>query len=107
MIGAAKRELKEEMGLEAELEYKLLYHKRDYDRKTGGLLEDKIFLCVHGNKYRGDLVEEFEGGVNRWMTMEELQDQPKRFVSIDDIQELMDRGERFVEREFYYDESDY
>src|SRR5690349_18563524 len=68
VIEAANRELKEEMGLEAKLEYRLLYHKRDYDKKTGELLEDKVFLCVYGNEYKGDLVEEFEGGANLWMT---------------------------------------
>ena len=106
VIEAARRELKEETGLDATFEYKLLYHKRDYD-KAGELLEDKIFLCVHSNEYTGDLIEEFEGGINRWMTMEELLVQPKRFVGIDDIQELIDSNQHFVEREFYYDESEY
>jgi ADP-ribose pyrophosphatase YjhB (NUDIX family) len=107
IIEAANRELKEETGLEADFEYKLLYHKRDFDKLTGKLLEDKIFLCVYADTYRGDLVEIFEGGVNRWMTHEEFEKQPKRFVSVDDFKRLMDSGETFAEREFYYDESEY
>ena len=106
VVEAARRELKEETGLDAIFEYRLLYHKRDYD-KAGELLEDKIFLCVYSNEYTGNLNEDFEGGSNRWMTMEELLAQPKRFVSVDDMQELIDNNERFVEREFYYDESEY
>ena len=46
MLQAAERELKEETGLEADFEYRLLYHKRDFNKATGELLEDKIFLCV-------------------------------------------------------------
>jgi len=107
VIEAAKRELKEETGLEAEFEYRLLYHKRDFRKDTRELLEDKIFLCVYASQHKGELIEEFEGGVNRWMTSEEFHKQPKRFVSVDDFLELMDAGEIFVEREFFYDESEY
>ena len=83
VIEAAKRELREETGLEAEFTYKLLYHKRDFDTHSGALLEDKIFLCVHANTYSGELTERFEGGYNRWMTPEEFRRQEKRFESVD------------------------
>lgn len=62
--GATQRELKEETGLEAEFEQKLVYHKRDFSRETGKLLEDKIFFCVYADRHRGHLIEEFEGGIN-------------------------------------------
>lgn len=107
VIEAANRELKEETGLEADFEYRLLYHKRDFNRVTGKLLEDKIFLCVYATKYSGELQEVFEGGVNRWMTHEEFTTMPKRFKSVDEFLELIDKGETFAEREFYYDESEY
>lgn len=107
IIEAANRELMEETGLEADFEYKLLYHKRDFDKKTKKLLEDKVFLCVYADSYRGELIEEFEGGVNRWMTHEEFAKQPKRFTSVDEFKTLMDQGIGFAEREFYYDESEY
>jgi ADP-ribose pyrophosphatase YjhB (NUDIX family)/predicted transcriptional regulator len=107
VIEAAKRELKEETGLEAEFELRLLYHKRDFNKTTGGMLEDKLFLCVYATKYKGVLMESFEGGVNKWMTINQFHEQPKRFSSVDDFVALMDRGETFAEREFYYDESEY
>lgn len=107
VIEAAKRELKEETGLEADLEYRLLYHKRDFNKATGKLLEDKIFLCVYATKYQGELIKEFEGGINRWMTDEEFHRQSKRFVSVDDFMNLIDKGETFAEREFYYDDTEY
>ena len=107
VIEAAKRELLEETGLEADIEYKLLYHKRDFDKDSRKLLEDKIFLCVYATRYTGDLLETFEGGVNRWMTHEEFQSKTKRFKSVDEFMELMDEGVTFAEREFYYDETEY
>lgn len=107
IIEAAQRELKEETGLEADMEYKLLYHKRDFDTSTGKLLEDKIFLCVYGTSYRGELQEEFESGVNKWMTVNEFHQQKKRFTSVDEFLELMESGKTFVEREYYYDKSEY
>lgn len=107
VIEAGKRELMEETGLTAELEYKLLYHKRDYDKASGELLEDKIFLCVYANECKGELIEQFEGGKNRWMTIEEFHQQPKRFESVDEFIDLIDRVQAFAEREFFYDESEY
>lgn len=107
IIEAANRELKEETGLEADFSYKLLYHKRDFDLATGKLLEDKIFLCVYATEFRGELLESFEGGINRWMTHEEFQRQPKRFKSVDEFKTLMDAGETYAEREFHYDASEY
>lgn len=107
VIEAADRELKEEAGLEANFEYKLLYHKRDFSKKTGKLLEDKIFLCVYATEFSGELVEEFEGGINRWMTVDEFHKVPKRFTSVDEFVDLMDAGQHFAEREFYYEEDEY
>lgn len=107
IIEAANRELLEETGLTARFEYKTLYHKRDFNKKTGKLLEDKIFLCVYAADFSGELIEEFEGGVNRWMTFDEFHRQPKRFSSVDEFTRLMDDGEHFAEREFYYDEEEY
>ncbi len=97
----------EETGLTAKFEYKTLYHKRDFNKKTGKLLEDKIFLCVLATEFSGELTEEFEGGINKWMTMDEFHRQPKWFNSVDEFTDLMERGGHFAEREFYYDESEY
>ena len=107
IIEAANRELLEETGMTADFEYKLLYHKRDFDTQSGKLLEDKIFLCVYATKFAGTLVEKFEGGYNRWMTQAEFHQQDKRFESVDEFMDLMDQGQVFAEREFHYDESEY
>ena len=107
VIEAANRELMEETSMTAEFSYKLLYHKRDFNKASGVLLEDKLFLCVYATEFSGELMERFEGGYNRWMTVDEFHQQDKRFESVDEFMNLMDAGETFVEREFYYDESEY
>lgn len=107
VIEAANRELMEETGLTAEFTYKLMYHKRDFDKTSGKLLEDKLFLCVYATEFAGELNERFEGGYNRWMTKAEFHQQEKRFESVDEFMDLMDNGETFAEREFYYDQSEY
>ena len=63
-------------------------------------------MC-YATEYRGELIEEFEGGVNRWMTHREFTRMPKRFKSVDEFLDLIDRGDHFAEREFYYNESEY
>ncbi|MFI5212352.1 MAG: NUDIX domain-containing protein [Candidatus Saccharimonadales bacterium] len=107
IIEAADRELFEETKLTAKFQYKLMYHKRNFNRSSKELLEDKIFLCVYATEYEGELMERFEGGYNKWMTSEEFHQQEKRFESVDEFLELLDKGETFVERKFYYDESEY
>lgn len=104
---AAARELLEETGLTAEFTFKLLYGKRDYDKATGELLEHKLFLSMYTNKVSGELTERFEGGLNRWMTQEELLSQEKRFESAYEFVELIDRGVAFYEKDFYYAEDEY
>jgi ADP-ribose pyrophosphatase YjhB (NUDIX family) len=68
---AAKRELKEEMGLEGKVELKAIKHKMDYNQDQK-MLEDKYFLVVKVTNSKGNLTEEFEGGKNKWMTNEEI-----------------------------------
>lgn len=104
---AAARELLEETGLMAEFTFKLLYGKRDYDKSTGELLEHKLFLSMHTDSASGELVEQFEGGINRWMTQEEFLRQEKRFESAYQFVELIDNGIAFYEKDFYYADDEY
>lgn len=104
---AAARELKEETGLEAEFTFKTLYHKRDYRKDTGEMLEDKIFLLMYTDKVSGELMERFEGGLNRWMTQEEFLKQEKYFDSAYEFVELIDKGVTYHERDFVYGDDEY
>lgn len=107
VLEAAGRELKEETGLEADFSYKLLFHKRDFDTVSKKLLEDKIFLCVVASSPRGELIADFEGGHNEWLTIEQFSAKEKLFGSVNEFDRLIDMGETFIEEEFYYDSSEY
>jgi ADP-ribose pyrophosphatase YjhB (NUDIX family) len=104
---AASRELTEETGLTGNFAFKMLYHKRDYRKDDGTLLEDKIFLIMHTDNASGELVERFEGGYNKWMTQEEFMLMDKRFESAHEFVELVDKGVTYHERDFIYDDSEY
>lgn len=67
----AARELKEEMGLEAQFNYRYMLHEMVYDKK-GVLLEDKLFHVVEATNLVGDLMEETKDGRNKWMTEQEF-----------------------------------
>lgn len=72
IIEAANRELKEETGLAADYKIVGTYHEHAYQEENGELLEDKIFFVVVCKNPTGKLIEQFEGGVNRWVTASEF-----------------------------------
>ncbi|MGD8374380.1 MAG: NUDIX hydrolase [Candidatus Woesebacteria bacterium] len=88
ILQTAARELMEETGLEADFVLEELYHKQDFNKETGGLLEDKMFFMIACNNTRGDLIVEFEGGRNAWMTPEDYASQ--EFTFGDDSATLTD-----------------
>ena len=102
------RELMEETGLTADLSFRGLYHKMDYNEQTGDLLEDKIFFIIHGKSPRGELKQDFEGGRNKWMTDDEIRAQEHSFVHIDDKRQMDQPGPiGFEESRFEYSPADY
>lgn len=104
---AAKRELKEETGLDADFTYKMIFHKRDYKEANGELLEDKVFVIMYADKYEGELIVDFEGGHNEWLTQEEFIAKEKTFESARDFIDLIDKGAAYHAQEYHYDESEY
>ncbi len=104
---AAKRELLEETGLTANFTYKLIFHKRDYKKETKELLEDKVFVIMHATSYEGELIVDFEGGHNEWLTQEEFMAKEKTFESARDFINLVDQNVPYHAQEYYYDEQEY
>lgn len=109
VLGGAARELMEEAGLQADIEYVGIYHKMDYSAETQEMLEDKIFVCVTAQNFRGELQTVYEGGVNHWMTVEEMNEHGKWFYGL--VEESMNfvngTYPAFIEKKFIYSQDEY
>lgn len=109
IMQAAARELKEETNLEATFSMRGIYHKMDYNDATKKLLEDKIFFMIHGTDPKGELLVDFEGGRNQWMTNDEIMAQERSFVNLKDdtMNDDTQNGITFIEKDFFYAPTDY
>jgi ADP-ribose pyrophosphatase YjhB (NUDIX family) len=96
----ALRELMEETGLKSKLTMVGLKHKMDFSQ-DGILLEDKYFLTFRADITSGEIIEKFEGGMNRWMTKEEILSQEDVFDDVEEIIEMVERNSfEFVEKQY-------
>lgn len=107
ILEGAARELEEETGLKADLEFKGINHKIDYGQ-DGALLEDKYFYIVKATDCRGSFIEEFEGGKNFWCTAAEAENQPKVFGGIAESIAIAEAsGYGFTEDKYTYTAEEY
>ena len=83
IVQAAARELMEEAGIEADWEYKGVYHEHARQQGNPELLEDKVFHVIRGINPHGILVDEFEGGRNVWQTRTAVRAKDKVYPSCD------------------------
>lgn len=105
---AAARELLEETGLTAELREAGIFHKMDYDKESGEMLEDKFFVLIHGKNPKGKLIAEDEGHRNEWLNTSEVLAKEKVFESIAETAELVRQGGfHFVEKRYEYRPDEY
>jgi len=102
IVQTAERELTEETGLHANYRVAGVYHELVYQQETGEQLEDKIFFVVHCTDVKGELVDEFEGGRNRWMTRKQALAQPKIFTSFDIEIDIVSSDDTFIDRRVEY-----
>lgn len=86
----AARELLEETGLRGDLEFKCIYHKRDYT--TGDrLLEDKYFFIMTATNVSGDFQANFDSGSNHWHTRAEIAALENKFPGVIDVLERIEQ----------------
>lgn len=107
VLEAAARELKEETGLTANLEFAGIEHKTDY-QKNGELLEDKFFYIVRAKNPKGNFVESFDGGKNFWLTEKELLSKENVFEDVVPIIRYLDAKKLFFfEKKYTYSQTQY
>ncbi|MHC1716323.1 MAG: NUDIX domain-containing protein [Candidatus Dojkabacteria bacterium] len=88
VIETAKRELKEETGLECEdIHIKKLVHDHIVLEDTGELVEDKMFYIVAITNPTGDLIDT-HNGKNLWVTEDEFKNLEKKYYDEDNIYKI-------------------
>jgi 8-oxo-dGTP diphosphatase len=107
IIEAAARELLEETNLEANFIYRGIYHEHIKSEESGELLEDKIFHIVSGQLSGGELVKQFEGGKNSWISLEDLKKVYKKYLSCDIETDIGTGKESFVEKTQVYNQDEF
>lgn len=97
----AKRELKEETGLEAEkFKYCYCLHEMVYD-KNGNILEDKFFNVVEVKGAEGDLVD-VAGSKNEWVNEKQFKKMSPKYHNEDDLKNwYLDKKRGFLEQKYY------
>ncbi len=94
----AEREALEETGLTADFTIAGVYHELVMHKVSGEMLEDKIFFVVRGDKPKGTLQVDFEGGHNEWMTFAEAFKKEKRFESFTQEIDILSAKDWLFER---------
>ncbi len=109
IVQTAARELMEETGLTARHRIAGLYHEHTYLEGEDDAVEDKMFFVVHCTGVEGNLVEQYEGGINRWMTADEARSLEKRYTSFEtELNMLLGvTSERFVEEVHHYTKDEF
>ncbi len=102
ILQTAERELLEETGLMADFRIAGVYHEQVLSEESGDMLEDKIFFVAHGTNPRGDLLEEFEGGANQWLSFDDAHKKAKKFDSFEMELDILSSKEWLIERKTRY-----
>lgn len=102
IVETAMRESLEETGLTADWRVAGVYHEQVTQAESQEMLEDKVFFCVHGTNPKGQMLADFEGGHNEWMTWEEGSAKEKKFDSFEMELEILNAKDWLIERQTSY-----
>ncbi len=99
----AKRELKEEAGLEGgDIVIKRIVHDHVVLEDSGDLVEDKMFYVVLIKNPKGDLVDT-RNGKNKWITVEQFKKLKKKYYNEDNIYRISQlKGDMDLDEKTYF-----
>ena len=98
---AAQKELRKQTGLSTNLTVRTLYRQRD-KTSSAALLEDKVFIIMHGYETDTTLTNEWHGGTNAWMTLAQLQSQTPHFSASASVIALLESGKSYADQDLTY-----
>lgn len=104
---AAAQELLKQTGLHGDARVFGFYRQKDLDSHTGALLEDKLFAVLQVNVRSDLLTNDWAGGRNVWMTVDEYKLQSKRFDSTNTALEMVVSGRTYISKDIDVDKQDY
>lgn len=107
IVQAGKRELMEETNLEADLIYRGVYHEHVESKESGEIIEDKIFHVLHSDKPTGEMLDEFDGGRNEWLSQSEIDKLDKKYDSFEMELQVGLGKHSFVEQTQYYSKNQF
>lgn len=103
----ATRELNKQTGLTADFTVRLFYRQRDYDKESGTLFEDKLFVVLEATNVRGRLTNAWHGGTNQWLSAEEFKAQDNYFTSSYEVIELLRSNTTYTSQKAVYAQNEY
>lgn len=103
----AKRQLKRQAGLDAEFKVVAFRRVRDLGAENEQLLEDKLFVIMRAVNMSGSLTNDYAGGTNAWLTIDELRTQMKVFASTLAIIKESELSHFYTAQDLYYSLEDY
>lgn len=80
IAASAKRNLYAETGLTCDLAIQGVAHFKD--NYQGQVVQDKFFFIIRATDPRGELIEEGSSGLNVWMTLPDIESNPKTHKSV-------------------------
>jgi DNA-binding HxlR family transcriptional regulator len=104
---AAQKVFTRQTGMQADFAVHGMRRIRDYSAELGTLLEDKLFVIAEATNITGELSNDYAGGTNAWLTLDELQREPKYFASTPQIIESCRRGDLYTAQDLHYRAEEY
>jgi ADP-ribose pyrophosphatase YjhB (NUDIX family) len=103
---AAVRELTKQTGLAATCTVRSFARVVDV-LSDGDLLEDKLFALVVAADITGELTNDWHGGQNAWLTLEQLESQSDYFLQTRALLELVRSGQAYGSFTSHYEFAEY